>query len=52
MSMKRSKEGRKEGGMQEGCGPEAAFTILGLGIDAKDLQSAQIYLDTSKHCGI
>ena len=49
MSMKRSKEGRKEGGMQEGCGPEAAFTILGLGIDAKDLQSAQIYPDTSKH---
>ena len=49
---KRSKEGRKEGGTQEGCGPEAVFTILGLGIEAKDLQSAQIYLDTSKHCGI
>ena len=39
------KEERKEG-------PEAVFTILGLGIEAKDLQSAQIYLDTSKHYGI
>ena len=38
--------------MQEGRGPEAAFTILGLGIEAKDLQSAQIYPDTSEHYGI